>query len=100
MTILIITVALKGDYADKVTQTEPFKKMLSKGPEHLAKILTNPELLQKFSFVTMQALNKEPKTMNAVYKIGMMEHEGPLPMNPDGTVSELAPPPVQVQMFR
>ena len=74
--------------------------MLSKGPEHLAKILTNPELLQKFSFVTMQALNKEPKTMNAVYKIGMMEHEGPLPMNPDGTVSELAPPPVQVQMFR
>lgn len=95
-----ITVALKGDYADKVTQTEPFKKMLSKGPEHLAKILTNPELLQKFSFVTMQALNKEPKTMNAVYKIGMMEHEGPLPMNPDGTVSELAPPPVQVQMFR
>ena len=44
--------------------------------------------------------SREHKTMNAVYKIGMMEHEGPLPMNPDGTVSELAPPPVQVQMFR
>ena len=95
-----ITVALRGDYADLVTETEPFKKMLSKGPEHLAKVLTNPEMPQKFSFLTMQALNRDPKTRNTVYAMGMMEHEGPLPVNEDGTVSELAPPPVQVQMFR
>ena len=48
----------------------------------------------------MQALNREPKTMNAVYKMGMMEREGQLPLNPEGTEAELAPPPVNVQMFR
>ena len=77
----------------------PFKKMLSKGLEHLAKILHNPELLQKFSFVTMQVLNKDPLTLNTVYKMGLMGHEGPQGVKEDGTVAELVAPPILAQMF-
>lgn len=95
-----ISTTLDSDLPTKIAETESFKKMLKAGPEHLSKILMNPEMLQKFAVVTMTELNKDPDTRNTVYEMNMMEHEGPLPMNPDGTVSELAPPPVQVQMFR
>lgn len=95
-----ISTTLGSDLPTKIAETESFKKMLKAGPEHLSKILMNPEMLQKFAVVTMTELNKDPNTRNTVYEMNMMEREGPLPVNEDGTVAELAPPPVQVQMFR
>jgi hypothetical protein len=56
--------------------------------------------IQSAAAASAEMLDKDPETRNTVYKMNMMEHEGPLLMNEDGTVVELAPPPVNVQMFR
>ena len=58
-----------------------------------------PDLMQKFAVDAMQKLNEHHECRNIVYKMNMMEFTGPLPVNPDGTVSELPAPAVTVKMM-
>ena len=51
-----------------------------------------PDLMQKFAVDAMQKLNEHHECRNIVYKMNMMEFTGPLPVGPDGVVSELPAP--------
>jgi hypothetical protein len=73
--------------------------MLEKGPEQMLKLLNNPDLMQKFTVDAMHKLNEHYECRNIVYKMNMMEFTGPLPVSPDGTVSELPAPAVTVKMM-
>jgi hypothetical protein len=86
-------------FPDWFAEIEPCRKMLEKGPEQMLKLLNNPDLMQKFTVDAMHKLNEHSECRNIVYKMNMMEFTGPLPVNPDGTVSELAAPAVTVKMM-
>ena len=58
-----------------------------------------PDLMQKFTVDAMQKLNEHHECRNIVYKMNMMEFTGPLPVSPDGVVSELPAPAVTVKMM-